>query len=538
MKNFTIIFAFLILFLALGNIQAQSPESMNYQAVIRDVSGNIIASQAVGVRITLLQGNASGTNVYRETFSPTTTAYGLISLKIGTGTVFSGTFATIDWGANSHYVETAVDIAGGTNYTVISTTQLMSVPYALYAKTSGNSIWQQDSISDINFGQGNVRIWETTEGLRLSVTGGTPLILKRNKSIANFGVPINFNLLNSSNEDTRYGQVVSSIRDNTAGAEFGSLSFLVADGSGTWSNGYAEERLRIETERVIVKNVMNLEPLNAAPSSPLEGDLYYDNAANQVKVYDGSSWVNLAGSSSPWTESGSNVYRNSGNVGIGTTSPTTLLQVSDSNAEGPTFKIDGLSPSILLQDNSGVSNTVDNFEIRNNLGKLQINYGDNADANDDGFLSTNAFTISNTGNLGIGTSDPKEKLQLGTKMFFHAGDVVNAIMYNQFSNGSMWKYASNGPASGIEFNSFGQGAIHIWTATSGTAGSQVSPQGRLLITNDGKIGVGTTTPAYKLDVNGDVNLTGSLRINGVAQTFGSGSSSTNATTFNYLSDGF
>ena len=56
------------------------------------------------------------------------------------------------------------------------------------------------------------------------------------------------------------------------------------------------------------------------------------------------------------------VVNSSGNVGIGTTSPTTLLQVSDQNAEGPTFKIDGLSPSILLQDYSGVSNTVDNFE--------------------------------------------------------------------------------------------------------------------------------------------------------------------------------
>jgi hypothetical protein len=232
------------------------------------------------------------------------------------------------------------------------------------------------------------------------------------------------------------------------------------------------------------------------------------------------------------------VVNSSGNVGIGTTSPTTLLQVSDPNADGPTFKIDGLSPSILLQDNSGVSNTVDNFEIRNNLGNLQINYGDNADANDDGFLSNNAFTISNIGQLGIGTTAPKERLQLGNKMFFHAEDVISAVMHNQFWNGSTWQYATNGYASGMEFNNGNIGQVAIWTAISGTAGSQLSPQPRLLITNDGKIGLGTTTPAYKLDVNGDINLTGSLRINGVAQTFGSGSSSTNATTFNYLSDGF
>jgi hypothetical protein len=187
MRNFTRFFIFSVVFFLLGNIKAQSPESMNYQAVIRNASGSLVASQNVGLRIKIKQASTSGTVVYQETFAPTTNAYGSIAIQIGTGTVVSGTFATIDWGANSHYVETAVDIAGGTNYTVISTTQLMSVPYALYAKTSGNAIWQQDSISDINFGQGNVRIWETTEGLRLSVTGGTPLILKRNKSIANFG---------------------------------------------------------------------------------------------------------------------------------------------------------------------------------------------------------------------------------------------------------------------------------------------------------------------------------------------------------------
>ena len=116
---------------------AQSPESMNYQAVIRDGSGNVLSSQAVSLRIKILQGSASGSSVYIETFTPTTNAYGSIAIQIGTGTVITGTFNTIDWGGNTHFVETAVDISGGTNYTVISTTQLMSVPYALYAKNAG-----------------------------------------------------------------------------------------------------------------------------------------------------------------------------------------------------------------------------------------------------------------------------------------------------------------------------------------------------------------------------------------------------------------
>ena len=74
--------------------------------------------------------------------------------------------------------------------------------------------------------------------------------------------------------------------------------------------------------------------------------------------------------------------------------------------------MDGLSPSILLQDNSGISSTVDNFEIINNFGKFLINYGDNNDANDDGNLSNNAFAISGTGDVGIGTFIPQSKLHI------------------------------------------------------------------------------------------------------------------------------
>ncbi len=91
---------------------AQSPESMNYQAVIRDGSGNVLVSQPVSLRIKILQGSVSGSSVYIETFAPTTNAYGSIAIQIGTGTVITGTFNTIDWGGNTHFVETAVDISG------------------------------------------------------------------------------------------------------------------------------------------------------------------------------------------------------------------------------------------------------------------------------------------------------------------------------------------------------------------------------------------------------------------------------------------
>ena len=116
----------------------QAPEGFKYQAVVRDAGNFILTNQAVGMQMTIQQGSIGGTTVYQETFAPTTNTYGLVNLEIGNGSVVSGDFTTIDWSAGPYYIETAVDVSGGTNYAVMGTSQLMSVPYALYAKTSGN----------------------------------------------------------------------------------------------------------------------------------------------------------------------------------------------------------------------------------------------------------------------------------------------------------------------------------------------------------------------------------------------------------------
>ena len=116
----------------------QAPEGFKYQAVVRDAGNLILNNQAVGMQITILQGANTGATVYEETFAPTTNGYGLVNLEIGSGTVVSGDFTTIDWSAGPYFIETAVDITGGTSYTVMGTSQLMSVPYALHANTAEN----------------------------------------------------------------------------------------------------------------------------------------------------------------------------------------------------------------------------------------------------------------------------------------------------------------------------------------------------------------------------------------------------------------
>ncbi|TZF95984.1 collagen-like protein [Chryseobacterium panacisoli] len=116
---------------------SQAPEKMSYQAVMRNGSGQLLVNQAIAVRVSILQGSPAGAAVYSERLTGNTNANGLISLEIGTGTVLTGTFATIDWPAGSYYLKTETDPAGGTSYTIVGTSQLLSVPYAMYAKSAG-----------------------------------------------------------------------------------------------------------------------------------------------------------------------------------------------------------------------------------------------------------------------------------------------------------------------------------------------------------------------------------------------------------------
>ncbi len=135
MKRLFTLFAMFLLSVCLF---AQAPQKMNYQAVVRNANNSLVANQNVSVRITLLQGSATGAAVYSETHNVQTNANGLMTLEIGGGNAADGSFATIDWANGPYFIKSEIDPEGGINYSVTTTQQLLSVPYALYAATSGN----------------------------------------------------------------------------------------------------------------------------------------------------------------------------------------------------------------------------------------------------------------------------------------------------------------------------------------------------------------------------------------------------------------
>ncbi|WP_269227346.1 hypothetical protein [Flavobacterium eburneipallidum] len=118
------------------NIFAQSPEKMSYQAIIRSQDNSLVINSNISLKIIVHQGTVTGTNVYQETHSVTTNSNGLVSLEIGTGRIIIGNFSTIAWEKGPYFIETQVDVTGGSNYNIIGASQLLSVPYSLHAKTA------------------------------------------------------------------------------------------------------------------------------------------------------------------------------------------------------------------------------------------------------------------------------------------------------------------------------------------------------------------------------------------------------------------
>ncbi|MCX6268912.1 MAG: hypothetical protein NTW16_16425 [Bacteroidetes bacterium] len=129
--------AILVAVILAMSVFAQSPRKFSYQAVVRNAAGKLVQNSNVGLRISILQGSASGTVVYTETHQAVTNVNGLVSVEIGGGST-TGSFSDINWTNGPCFMKSETDPAGGTNYSVTGVSQLLSVPYALHAESIGN----------------------------------------------------------------------------------------------------------------------------------------------------------------------------------------------------------------------------------------------------------------------------------------------------------------------------------------------------------------------------------------------------------------
>lgn len=125
---------------AAGLLSAQAPQAFSYQAVVRNASNQLLTNADVSLRCRILQGSSIGAVVYSELHNVTTNANGLLTALVGNGLAESGNFAGISWQNGPFFIQTELDLDNSGNFGLAQTTQLLSVPYALYAEQSGGGL--------------------------------------------------------------------------------------------------------------------------------------------------------------------------------------------------------------------------------------------------------------------------------------------------------------------------------------------------------------------------------------------------------------
>lgn len=229
---------------------AQFPEKISYQAVVRNAAGKLIQNSPVGIRITVLQGSSTGTEVYSETHQENTNVNGLVTIQIGGGAT-SGDFSSIDWSSGPFFLKSETDPAGGTNYTITGVSQLLSVPYALHAKTAENGFsGDYNDLKNKPVTDGSET--KVTSGSHITVTGSGTADAPYVINAPGNGYPYYNKTVLTHSQSWTVPDAVSRIRVELWGASGGgggagaysySYSYILNTGGDGGSGGYAMQEL-------------------------------------------------------------------------------------------------------------------------------------------------------------------------------------------------------------------------------------------------------------------------------------------------------
>lgn len=289
---------------------AQSPQAFKYQAIARDQNGNALVNQQVSIRISIRQNSAEGTIAYQEIHRKLSNAQGLINLNIGEGIIEIGQFNKIDWSKGPFYVQIEMDTAGENNFINFGTSQLLSVPYALYAKESGNAIWKKDFYNNAYFNDGNIGIGTNYPETKLHLKSESNSVIRVQSDYGQGGIQL-------ISGDYRM-PFISFGAFGVAGSE-GTVHFDVNNGR-------------------LVMRAYHSSVAEKEMSLMRSGNLGLGNSNPQFKL-DVVGDINLTGNiyrngmpidtTQVWHKSDSIAYVTNVSVGIGTESPTARLEVKN-----------------------------------------------------------------------------------------------------------------------------------------------------------------------------------------------------------------
>jgi len=527
------VFTLFLLFFAISyTIFSQVPERFNYQAVVRGQDGKILSDQQVSFRISILAGSVDGAPVYIETHIITTTSIGLATLEIGGGTVESGDFSIIDWGKYTYYMKIEMDTEGGTNYSFMGTTQLLSVPYALYARDVEN---KDDADADPN---NELISTASLNGTTLEITdaGGTKQVdlspLATGSATDDQILFINGHQLSieNGNEVTLPDETRDADADTTNEIQdlqlsgntlkiTGNLNATPLDLSKYLDNTDSQNLTLTGTTLGIQNgNNVDLSGIGGGTDSQtlsLEGNTlgitngntvdlskYLDNTDNQdlvltgdvLSIENGTGNVNLAN------------YRDDADA-------DTTNEIQDLQLISNTLKITGngsatpidLNPYLDNTDNQTLNLTGNTLGISNGNTLDLSKYLDNTDAQSLN-LANNILSISNGDSIDLS----KYLDNTDNQGLVLTGDVLS--IENGTGNVNLANYrddADADPTNELQILSISNDTIYL----SNGGFVKLPPQqpdndwqtnGTDIYRQTGSVGIGTTTPSEKLEVNGNV----------------------------------
>jgi hypothetical protein len=412
---------------------AQSPDAFNYQAAVRDANGQILANQNVSFQLSILLGGPSGSSVYSETHSLTTNQFGLANLKVGDGTPVSGTFSAIDWANGSHFLQVELDETGGSNYTLMGATELVSVPYALHARTV-----EIDAVDDADADPANELQTITASGSAVTLSNGG----------GSFSI------------------------DDADADPSNELQTITASGSTvTLSNG---------------GGAFSIDDADADPSNEFNTGLSMNADTLTLTDGGGTLQVDLSGlvDDGDWNRSGDIVYNNTDTIMIGTNTGDAFFSVGRPHNFFEASHLDS------LPNQMWIGGDVNTNGQTSNVTKLMIGHYDNdgstvypiackdENGNTDFYLknrpSANGDPLAYfAGNVGIGTMDPGYDLAV-----YGVSAVVNDSGDHKISSSVSATYGHG------YTNYFGPNARNIYF---GAAGSSNLDDGAIAVFNSSEV---------------------------------------------------
>ena len=491
------------------DLQGQAPQAFNYQAIVRNDAGELVLDQNVSLRISI--HSEGDDEVYAERHSVLTSNVGTIALRIGEGTVLSGDFQSIAWEAGEYSVETAIDLSNGTDYTVIGNSQLISVPYALHANTSGDKVWVLRS-------EGAVFVNSANENLIDAV----PDVNQRDIVIASDDdVSTGIKL-----QDFGTGGETYSLTATNNTSSLGGGKFILYHDSGS---GSAQDKARFTLD-----NTGNVGIGTFEPSYTLD----VDGSINTSGYFLNGSPLAF---DSKWSELNGNLFYNNGYVGIGTETPTFFFDIrgnessgsanprqfiylentnnsnssnvalamasgTSSNQGNASFGVTALSYTLIdgIDGYAYVLNSDNGVVLRatNSNGNIKMFTGGDGDANEH-------MRIESDGDVGIGTDNPSTKLHL-----FNSSDHSLLRIESSSRQGGVQLISNEGFNPFINFGINGipgsKGGIYYDVSEDQLAlraQEGVDDSRELVLQNNGNVGIGTKSPDSKLQIkNGDIYL--------------------------------